>query len=100
MNPIFGKKAVMQKIEMTIDGMMCGMCEAHIKDAIRKKIPEAKKLTADHTTREASFLLDEPMPLGMVKHDLNSAFKDIGYKLLDVSESEVQKKKGLFGFHR
>ena len=82
----------MKKVEMTIDGMMCGMCEAHIKDAIRKRFPEAKKMTANHTTGEASFLLDEDMPVSMVEHD------PMGYRLLDVTETDAPKKKGLFGF--
>jgi copper chaperone CopZ len=88
----------MKKVEMTIDGMMCGMCEAHIKDAIRKKFPEAKKMTANHTTGEASFILEQDMPLAMVKHDLKAELDPMGYKLLDVQEVDTPKKKGLFGF--
>lgn len=88
----------MKKVEMTIDGMMCGMCEAHIKDAIRKKIPEAKKMYANHTTGEASFILEQDIPINMIKHDLNTELDSLGYKLLDVQEEEVEKKKGLFGF--
>ena len=40
----------MQKITMKIDGMMCGMCESHICDAIRNAAP-VKKATASHTKR-------------------------------------------------
>ena len=37
-------------IETTVkvDGMMCGMCEAHVSDAIRGALP-VKKVTASHT---------------------------------------------------
>ena len=87
----------MKKVEMTIDGMMCGMCEAHIKDAIRKRFPEAKKMTANHTTGEASFLLDEDMPVSMVEHEIKSVLDPMGYRLLDVTETDAPKKKGLFG---
>ena len=31
----------MFKTVLKIDGMMCGMCEAHVNDAIRKAIPVA-----------------------------------------------------------
>ena len=36
----------MIKTTLKIDGMMCGMCEAHVCDAIRRAIPAAKKVSA------------------------------------------------------
>ena len=38
-------------IETTVyvDGMMCGMCESHVNDAVRKAFPEAKKVSSSHT---------------------------------------------------
>ena len=39
----------MIKTTMKIDGMMCGMCEAHVCDAIRKAVPSAKKITASRS---------------------------------------------------
>ena len=38
----------MFKTTLKIDGMMCAMCEAHIADVIRKKLPDAKKVSASH----------------------------------------------------
>ena len=35
-----------------IDGMMCGMCEAHICDAIRSAVP-VKKVSASHGKGQA-----------------------------------------------
>ena len=32
-----------------VDGMMCGMCESHVNDAVRKAFPEAKKVASSHT---------------------------------------------------
>lgn len=29
----------MEKITVEVSGMMCGMCEAHINDAVRKAFP-------------------------------------------------------------
>ena len=29
-----------------VDGMMCGMCESHVNDAVRKAFPEAKKVAS------------------------------------------------------
>lgn len=33
----------MEKITIQIEGMMCGMCEAHINETIRNAFPSAKK---------------------------------------------------------
>ena len=38
----------MIKTTIKIEGMMCGMCEAHVCDAIRKAVPYAKKVKASH----------------------------------------------------
>lgn len=37
----------MNKITLKIDGMMCGMCEAHINDVIRRTF-RIKKVTSSH----------------------------------------------------
>ena len=49
----------MFKTTIKVDGMMCGMCEAHVSDAIRKAVPEAKKVKASRAKKEATFLSDE-----------------------------------------
>ena len=45
----------MLKITMEIDGMMCGMCENHINDAIRREF-KVKKVTSSHTKRQTVIL--------------------------------------------
>ena len=49
-------------IETTVkvDGMMCGMCEAHVSDAIRGALP-VKKVTASHTKGQAVILSEAPL---------------------------------------
>ena len=37
----------MLKITLGVDGMMCGMCESHVNDAVRKAFP-VKKVTSSH----------------------------------------------------
>jgi len=82
----------MIKTTMKIDGMMCGMCEAHVCDAIRKAVPTAKKVAASRSRKEASFLTE-----GAVDPDrLKAAIDATGYSCLDV-ESAPYEKKGLFG---
>ena len=46
----------MYRTTVKIDGMMCGMCEAHVSDAIRKAVPSAKKVKASRVKKEATFI--------------------------------------------
>ena len=82
----------MNKITVKIDGMMCGMCEAHICDTIRKAFPDAKKVKASKKGGEATFLTDEPID----KDKIEKAITETGYTFISVTE-EQNKKKGLFG---
>ena len=82
----------MIKTTMKIDGMMCGMCEAHVQDAIRKAVPEAKKVSASKSKGEASFLTPEAVD-GEV---LIRAIDATGYSCLSVDSAPYEKKR-LFG---
>ena len=82
----------MFKTTMKIEGMMCGMCEAHICDAIRKAVPSAKKVSASRSRKEASFLCEDVIDAGLLK----SAIEETVYDCLAV-ESAPYVKKGLFG---
>ena len=82
----------MIKTTLKIEGMMCGMCEAHISDAIRKAVPSAKKVSASRSKKEASFLTEEAVHADLLK----AAIDATGYTCLSV-ESAPYEKKGLFG---
>ena len=44
----------MQEITVGVDGMMCGMCESHVNDAVRAAFPTVKKVSSSHgATRPA-----------------------------------------------
>ena len=81
----------MIKTTMKIEGMMCGMCEAHVCDAIRKAIPSAKKVAASRGKKEASFLTEEAVDADRLK----AAVDATGYTCLGV-ESAPYEKKGWF----
>ena len=81
----------MIKTTLKIDGMMCGMCETHINDVIRKTIPGAKKVASSHTRGESTFLTEEAPDEGRLKE----AIAATGYTCLSVA-SEPYEKKGLF----
>ena len=82
----------MIKTTMKIDGMMCGMCEAHICDAIRKAVPSAKKVTASRSKKEASFLTEEAVDIDSLKASIDAT----GYTCLGITSTPYEKK-GLFG---
>ena len=81
----------MNKITMKIDGMMCGMCEAHVSDAIHKAVPSAKKVSASKSRKEATFLTEEAIDTTRLK----AAIDATGYTCLGI-ESAPYVKKGLF----
>ena len=83
----------MIKTVLKIDGMMCGMCEAHVCDAIRRAVPAAKKVSASRSRGEASFLTEEAVD-GV---SLKAAIDATGYSCLGV-ESAPYEKKGWFGW--
>lgn len=84
----------MLKIIMKIDGMMCGMCESHINDAVRKVFP-VKKVTSSHSKGETVILTEKDIP----EDQLRAAIEPTGYRVLAVSK-ENYEKKGLFGFRK
>ena len=69
-------------IETTVkvDGMMCGMCEAHVSDAIRGALP-VKKVTASHTKGQAVILSEAPLD----EEALRAAIGKTGYEVQGVS---------------
>ena len=81
----------MIKTTMKIDGMMCGMCEAHVCDAIRKAVPSAKKVSASRGKKEASFLTEEAVDAERLK----AAVDATGYTCQGI-ESAPYEKKGWF----
>ena len=81
----------MIKTTLKIEGMMCGMCEAHICDVIRKTVPDAKKVSASRSRKEASFLSEEAVDARALK----AAIDETGYTCEEVS-SEAYEKKGWF----
>ncbi len=83
----------MYKTILKIDGMMCGMCEAHVNDAIRKTVPDAKKVKSSHSRGESSFVSETIPNAAEVKAEIEKT----GYTVFSVN-SEPYKKRfiGLF----
>ena len=47
----------MEKIVVKVDGMQCGMCEAHVNEAVRATFP-VKKVTSSHAKGEKMCIRD------------------------------------------
>ncbi len=85
----------MIKITLHIDGMMCGMCESHVNDLIRREC-KVKKITSSHAKGITEIIAAQDID----DQTLAKALQSLGYKLLD-STREPYEKKGflasLFG---
>ena len=84
----------MVKTVLKIDGMMCGMCEAHMNDLIRKNF-KVKKVTSSAKDGETVIISDAELDIPWAKKQI----KDIGYEMVDYT-SEPYEKTGLFHFGR
>lgn len=80
----------MTKTTLKIDGMMCGMCESHINDAVRRAC-DIKSVKSSHRKGESIIISENPLD----EAALSKAIKDTGYTLVFMS-SEPYVKKGLF----
>lgn len=80
----------MVKIKVGIDGMACGMCEAHINEAVRNTFP-VKKVTSSHTKKETVILAEKEIP----EPELRKVVEEAGYEVTSVNW-EPYEKKGLF----
>ena len=50
----------MIKTILEIEGMACGMCEAHIKAAVRRAF-SVKKVTSSHTRGRTEIISEQPL---------------------------------------
>ncbi len=78
-----------------IDGMMCGMCEAHVNDVIRRTF-QVKKVSSSHSKGQT--VIESEAPLDETA--LRKAIADTGYQVTAVSSREAEAKKGLFGLFK
>lgn len=83
----------MTEITLHIDGMMCGMCESHVNDAVRKAF-SVKKVKSSHSAGTCVIQTEEDIDLEKLKETVNAT----GYTVTS-AESKPYEKKGLFHRH-
>lgn len=77
---------VVKKITMKIDGMMCGMCESHVNDAIRSNL-NVRKLKTSHSTGLSEFLTNDVVS----DESLKEIIEKTGYRVLDIKREYIQE---------
>ena len=87
-----GNDLNMYETKVKIDGMMCGMCESHINDAIRNAF-SVKKVSASHSRGEADIISEEPID----EAKLREAITKTGYDFVSMTRKPAEKHS-LFGF--
>ena len=77
----------MYEIDLKIGGMMCGMCESHINDAVRNAFP-VKKVTSSHSKGQTVILSETEIP----EAELRPVFTKLGYTLTGYTCVPYEKK--------
>ena len=76
------------KITLKIDGMVCGMCEAHINDAVRRAFP-VKKVSSSKTKKETVIITETDIE----EKQLYDVIKNTGYILTEIKKEPYEKKR-------
>ena len=87
-----GNDLNMYETKVKIDGMMCGMCESHINDAIRSAF-SVKKVSTSHSKGEADIISEEPIDEAKLRETITKT----GYDFVSMT-SKPYEKHALFAF--
>lgn len=82
----------MLQYTVQVDGMMCGMCENHVNDAVRKAF-SVKKVTASRSKHRVEIVTEDELDEQLLRDTIQA----LGYDVGEIRK-EPWKKKGLFGW--
>ena len=84
----------MYEIILGVEGMRCGMCEAHVNEAIRGAF-RVRKVTSSHTKGECTVISENDIS----DEELQNAVGKTGYTVLQINREPYEKKGflGIFG---
>ena len=80
-------------ITIGVDGMMCGMCEAHVAGAIRQAFPEAKKVKASRKKKQVTLEIDREL----TEKEVRGVIEATGYDFTGIRTEQAPEKRRLFG---
>ena len=78
----------MIKITVKVEGMACGMCEAHINEAVRNAFP-VKKVTSSHKKKQTIILTENELD----EQKLKDVIVQSGYEAVSISKEPYEKKR-------
>lgn len=76
---------------VAVEGMACGMCEAHVNDAVRRAFP-VRRVKSSHTKGETVIVCDGPLD----EARLRQVIAGTGYTVGGITEAPYEPR-GLFG---
>ena len=82
----------MWKYIAQVEGMVCGMCEAHVNDAVRRAFPNVRKVHSSRSKGKTEFVSEVELD----PEALKAAISATGYTVTDLQKAPWEKK-GLFG---
>ena len=77
---------------LKVQGMMCGMCERHINEVVRKTA-QVSKVSSSHTRGETVIVSEQALDIETLKQ----AIAATGYTVTG-AETRPYEKKGFFSF--
>ena len=81
----------MWKYTVDVTGMMCGMCESHTNDAVRKNF-DVKKVTSNHSKNETVIICEDEIN----QEELKKVITELGYDMGNIRKEPA--KRGLLGW--
>ncbi len=69
----------MFRTTVKVDGMMCGMCEAHVNDAVRK-VMKVKKVKSSHKRGETVIMTETEPDMQAIRDAIGAT----GYAVTDI----------------
>lgn len=84
----------MIKITLKIEGMMCGMCESHINDAIRREL-NVDKVSSSRSKKQTVIIAKQDID----DEKIRACVAKTGYELMNI-EKEPYEKKSFFSLFK
>ena len=67
----------MWKYTVRVTGMMCGMCESHVNDAVRRAFP-VKKVTSSRSKKETTVIAETELDEAALREAIRATGYDSG----------------------
>lgn len=78
----------MVETRVKVNGMACGMCEAHVNDAVRRAF-SVNKVTSSRSKHSTVILSEQPLD----ESTLRRVIEEAGYSVEGVETQQYQKKR-------